>query len=250
MAVATLEAALASSLRYYLCHFPEKLPRDPKHSEGLAVSRVDHAVLRADTYVHGLGYKSVAEYLDRYLSLLSLPNELAPELVNMTVEIKATRNLMMHNDLVINKVYVETAGPLRRSGSGGRLEVSPSYVQEGALSMKQLFGSLSALISRKYCSYTRLQANRRLWDFMFDTPLLKKYEDYWEVDEADDRVFAFKKCERERSLSHSEAMLLSLWRTHFTGKSESLYLNMRSLVGKSRARVLFFLSIADVFPLY
>jgi len=55
----------------------------------------------------------ILDYYFEVLSIKSIPNE--DDLIYMIVEVKETRNLLLHNDLIVNRVYLEKAGKFKRS---------------------------------------------------------------------------------------------------------------------------------------
>ena len=107
---------------------------------------------------------------------------------------------------------------------------------------------LKMRLTAKYKEYTKINANKRLWRFLFKTPVMP-YDDFWQYDEKFDHIYALKKGKYEGSLSNSETLLLSLWRAHFNGTGEYMTrFNMVHFGSSYQEKVLFFLSIAAEFP--
>jgi len=145
-------------------------------------------------------------------------------------------------------VYIEQSGPGRRETSKGRrLQVSPEYVERSIGAIIDFESTLNNLVAQKYQAYTKVAAHRRLWSFLFDSPVMR-FDGFWRYDEEEDSILAFKKGKYEEQLSRSETIMLGLWRAHFNGDTEYLRnFNMRSFDPKNQEKVLFFLSIAPDF---
>jgi hypothetical protein len=73
-------------------------------------------------------------------------------------------------------------------------------------------GIVSSEVDVKYSMFTRIKVFKGLWSYTFETPLCKKIEDYWQLDEENDLIVAIKHPIQEDSLSHSEKFLLDIWR--------------------------------------
>lgn len=82
--------------------------------------------LITDNELNELRYKNLREwfkYLER-LNNISFPSE---EAIGKLCEIKATRDILVHNSGIVNKTYTEKAGSMARSKAGEKIEVSPEY---------------------------------------------------------------------------------------------------------------------------
>jgi hypothetical protein len=184
--------------------------------------------------------------------LLSIELTGEQALLERIQEIKATRNLLLHNNLVFNEFYADQAGPRRRwdRDRHDRLLVDHEYVAISVATIVELLEKCADRLLEKYASYTKIRANRTLWAYLFDSPIMS-YDEFWDVDETRDAIVAMKTNSHESALASSEKVMLGLWRAHFNGSGEYLArLNMRSLDRRHRARFHFVLSIAPTFPWY
>lgn len=168
-------------------------------------------------------------------------------LIGRVVEVKETRNVLLHNNLRVNRLYIERAGQSRRQcGDGSKLPLTREYVEEARLALDGLIQDLRARMIVKYGSFTRLAALRRLWDHLFSSPIMQ-FDDYWITDIEKDEITALKQGEREERISSSERAFLAVWRTHFNGwQTPSGAVSMYRLVGDTRRKMLWFLAtLAD-----
>lgn len=251
MAVATVEGALADTLTYYLIHFPEKLPEEQQ----TAVSTLPTNVLQfleraAERFVTDLSYKPIREFFVRFVKILSIETDSAlAAAIEVIQEAKATRNLLLHNRGVVNDFYLVQAGSKRRAAEAGvTLRVDQSYVCESTDALSAFIGGLAAALVTKYSSYTKVAAHRKLWQYIFNSPIMP-YDEFWSVDEAADKIVASRIGARESSISTSEQLFLGVWRAHFNGGGEYLTrLHMRRFDPSNLRKFHFLLSIARTFP--
>jgi hypothetical protein len=255
MAVAAVEVALSDSLKYYLENFPAKLSEEQlrKAAEALPTNMAEQIESSAMKRVVTLSYKSFPEFLEEYEKLISVNiSGSAGEIVAEMQEIKATRNLLLHNGLKMNELYREQAGSNKRQASGlaGRLIVNHSYVVSAIAVASRLVDSVVATLLKKYGAYTKVAAHRRLWDYLFASPIMP-YDDFWVVDEAADKIVALKTGTHESSLSSTELLFLGLWRAHFNGSGEYLArLSMKGFDRQHLRKFHFVLSVAPSFQWY
>ena len=182
-----------------------------------------------------------------FSNLLSIEFKSIEKYIDKLVEMKETRNLLLHNNLVVNNSYLDkTLNYKRADRINQKLDINSQYAFESLSIIDSLVAEIEEEIINKYSSYTKIKLLRDLWDYLFDTPLLKNFDDYWDIDEEHDTIPALKHCDREKSISHSEKMFLGIWRAHFNDNTENLsHFNMRSLDTDNQKRMLYFLSIAS-----
>lgn len=245
LSVASMEIMMSDILRYYLICFPQKLSTDFKFEKAVFFKK--HFNLLEETiekHLYGLFYKSFEDYFNNFLNYLSIEWEgFWESLGKYLQEIKCTRNSLLHNNLVNYDRYLECAGIAARSF--GRLKIDYSYATNSLEKIIEFEECLEKLIFEKYQEYTKINANKRLWQFMFETPIMP-YDDYWRYDKSKDHIFAMRRGRYEDDISSSEKMLLELWRSHFNRTGIENF-NMKHLVGAAREKAMFFISIAGEF---
>jgi len=253
--VSALETMLTDTHVYFLQAFPEAFDfKDAKFSkdEILACTLPADLIERQiEKNAITLAYGSFPDLLKAFTKSLGIAEPaLDQATVDRVIEIKETRNILLHNKLVTNRLYISRAGPFRRSEDEGRkLPLTAEYVNSACESVSALIEDLQIRMRAKYSEYTRIAAFRRLWDFLFCSPLLK-FDDYWRLDEEKDQISSLKQSDREHHLSSSEQSFLAVWRMHFNGWNKpqgvaSLY----GLVGETQQKMLWFLSTLTDFDL-
>ena len=247
MAVASMEVMVADVLHYFLRSFPQKLPANEFKFDKDTFFENYFTLLRkaVDAHINGLSYKSFEDFFNKLLEHLSLDwPDFQQAFGDDVKELKATRNLLLHNNLVMNEQYIDTAGVKKRE----LVVVDKPYLQ-GALNVLLGFEEgLKLKLLEKYKEYTKINANKRLWSFLFTSPVLP-YDDFWKYDEKTDSIVAYKQGQYENNLSHSETLILSLWRAHFNrnGGEAMKGFTMRQFDTRNQERVLFFLSVGSDF---
>ena len=232
LSVASMETMLSDVLRYHLVKFPQTLSMDFKfEKEEFFESHFNLLERGIDKYIYGLSYESFDSYFKKFLKCLSIEwNNFQDSYGKDFQKIKKNRNLLLHDGNVVHEKTKQS-------------KINCDYVIESIDKIINFEGKLKRYIYDKYKEYTKINANKRLWEFMFKT-LLMPYDDYWHYDELKDHIYGLKKSRYENDLSGSETMLLELWRSQFNG-SPIKYFNMKHLVGEVREKAMFFLSIAE-----
>lgn len=212
LAWASFENALIESGREMLLEMPQKLPQsDFKISKAdIVAGRVlEEAVERC---ISGLQYKGLREFVGGMFDILSIDEGGALLDIDLGVinEIKESRNLLLHNNLVVNGIYLEKAGSFSRgSNIGDRIPINLAYLNQTTEILTSILKNIRTQLNRKYAKYTRVKAFRDLWAYCFSTPLAI-FDQYWTVDNDVDQI-SYRLPEKARSLSHSESSCLFLW---------------------------------------
>jgi hypothetical protein len=251
MAVSTMETMFGDVIEYFLRSFPQKLPSSEFKFDKESFFDNYFTLLKKaiETHIIGLSYKSFEEFFRRALEHLGIEwSDFFDVLGNDIKEIKATRNLLLHNNLVTNDQYLETAGPAKRELDRGiQLKVDSAYLQKTVSVLMSFEEELRNRLTEKYKEYTKITAAKRLWSYLFQSPVML-FDDFWNYSEALDRITSFKRVDFHDFLSSSETFLLSLWLVHFNGNAKYMTrFNMRYFDSKYQEKVFLFLSVASEF---
>jgi hypothetical protein len=132
-------------LRQWLGAYPGSLSK--KQVEvGAVLKAPDKAAIIltvVDKELNDLKYERVADwfaYLDR-LANLGCPT---PAEIEKLAEIKASRDILVHNNGVVNAIYVSKAGKCARYRDGEKLEIPEQYHRESWETIKKVVYDLSA----------------------------------------------------------------------------------------------------------
>ena len=218
LSISNVETMLTDTLKYYLGEYPANIDKATisVSKEELLTHPFDLIEVMIDKFILSIAYKPLSEIAVNFFKVLSLEGD-AAKLVEPLNEIKATRNILLHNNLRSNDIYLSMAGEQARPGK--KLTVDADYLASSLEKMISFVDQVILLMSQKYKDYTRIAAIKRLWYYSFNSPVMP-FEEFWEVDEEKDCLKCRKESRYEPYISYSEKMMLNLWHTHFSGQSE------------------------------
>jgi len=227
-AFATFEIMTNDVLKYILLKFPQKIcTREFKIPKEFIVNTTDINSLldlEIEKVVQSLAYKNLTDYIQDFCSITAI-NNFEEDILDQLIERKATRNLLLHNNLVVNHRYNETSGRLRRTPDyGEKLLLNLPYIVSTIDFLKTAINIIEQGLTDKYSDYTKVKALKSLWEHLFNSPVMN-FDDYW--DYSNDSIIRFKYSERkdtiENCLSGSERTILALWLIHFNSSLHDIF---------------------------
>jgi len=138
--VAIIEALMGDVLRTVVLTFPNKIgsKRMIKSSMILAASSIEEIHLQTvDSVLNELAYKSPKDFAEECKNLLSV-NLLECPPFHKYMEIKATRDIYIHNQGIANDIYTQKSSSHSRVKSGEFLPIDTVYFLEGYESCLQI----------------------------------------------------------------------------------------------------------------
>jgi len=162
-AVALTESYLGEMLGLILRAYPKKLEASEK-KVGLDLileAKHLHEVLDAviSDQIHSAFYASPTKYFKYIEETLSIS---IPEACKASyAEVKATRDIFVHNGGIANTLYREKAGTLARAADGASLPLDEPYFSSAITSMKAIVQSVYQELLEKY-GHTRDLTNPEL----------------------------------------------------------------------------------------
>ncbi|MDO8073791.1 hypothetical protein O3299_19840 [Janthinobacterium sp. SUN176] len=157
-AVSRFEFYLADVLGEFLRRDPEKLLRGPKGGDSgrpVPLQMVVDADDLEDLYeglieqrIQSIFYAEPKEYCAYFNTISEL--EIPEKSFEQFFEIKATRDLIVHNSLLVNELYRKKAGALARGELGDRLKVKEDYFETCLSAMKKLSGTIEKRTQEKH----------------------------------------------------------------------------------------------------
>ncbi len=217
LAVTSFENSILDTLKILFTHIPHKL--DIKSNNIPKEILLDEKALEysIEDKINSLGYKNIDEILDYFYNKTGLSNDLInSNTINDIKEIKATRNILIHNNLFINNVYKNTAGPHQRKSNNNKLLINREYLIHTINTIEDTVKIFIKNLSNKYKCYTKIQATRNLFNYLFNTPLLC-FDDIFIFNYEQDYITGVnsKIINSLNTLSSSEKLLFNLWIAHF-----------------------------------
>jgi hypothetical protein len=252
LAVSSFENSINDTLRVLFKAMPGKLPFKEKQIDKKSLINNSVLIKTIEKQIASLSYANIEEILQEFIECTDIEigiEELPNDNLNKIKEIKATRNLLLHNNLVVNNIYLEKAGPLQRSKNlGNKLSIDQEYLYQSILTLKETLEFLKEKLDDKYQNFTRLRATKKLFEFMFPTPIMI-FENEFKVDKENDKILAYNKEEsiyKNNSLSSSEEMLFDIWLSHLYGPSISTNWNFYKLDKHNREKLQYFMFVVEL----
>lgn len=184
--VSKLEIMMNEILREFLNCYPGKIPeKNFKSSKKIILNNPEKLIETiTDTYIQNLSYDNINNYLGNFCDILSI-DKTSDSINDKIVEMKETRNLLIHNDLKINEVYLSKCKGYCRVNDekiNKELPFDSKYVKECLDICIELTQFISDELKDKYKKYTKIKAMKQIWDYLFDSQILE-FDDFWEHDD-------------------------------------------------------------------
>lgn len=150
MAAATLQRLMSlfeefvlSFLREYYIEHPASLNRKEVTLEFLRSHQSVDDVVRAiiERHLRDLAYGQLRDWFDAVERIANLGTPPRDE-IEQVQELKATRDVIVHNKGMANHVYVERAGRLSRYSPGDHVQVPEAYLTRGYQLLRQIIGDM------------------------------------------------------------------------------------------------------------
>jgi hypothetical protein len=248
LAIAQLETMLNDLMVNIIQFYPEKLqmikqPASDERAQQISVGQeqmLNGDVIKQliESAVNRLAYSSLDKFMDKFVKVLAIDlTELAStQFIDALIEFKETRNLLLHNNLKVNEIYLKKTRRVMRADSiGQKLTVDKDYAQNALKLITELVDSIIEQLRSKYGKFTVLPLLKELFAFNFSSPIIK-FEKFCHLNEAEDIYdgpFNFPE-----GRSSSENIYLEFWRAQRMGSPIENY----SMVRFSRGRKLAFLT--------
>lgn len=127
--VTTVEALFADIIRETLIEFPQKISNKRKLDYELvleAQSLEEIKIHLVNTVINELAYKSPKDFAEEFYKLIGI-NLLEKPSFHKFIEVKATRDIYIHNQGMANDIYTTKADTLARVEAGQFLPVDIQY---------------------------------------------------------------------------------------------------------------------------
>lgn len=157
--LSSTESFLFDVLEHVLRLFPRKLTVTPQGNQvgkdipiSLLFDASDLAALISSviqTRLHSLAYASPRQYL-AYFKVVTGVNTEERAFRNF-IEIKATRDLLIHNRGLINNVYLQKVGENARGSVGDLIEINEKYFKHAVAQLKRVSGIVKRDIEQTFC---------------------------------------------------------------------------------------------------
>ncbi len=153
--VSRMETHLQDCLRHAIEAFSEKIsvlagekPHIPLELVLCAGDKQQILASFIDLKCKDLMFQSPQDYIKRFEKVLSV--ELPDDLVKKYIEIKATRDVLIHNQGITNELYLRKAKELARASVGEVIPIDRSYFIYVVETLKKLAGAIVHRVEQAY----------------------------------------------------------------------------------------------------
>lgn len=246
---AAFEAMLSELMLVYLMESPDRALKDKSltiDTSDLLGSASTAAIISelVEKRVQNVMYERLPTTLEKFYAILTitpLAETEHPALLDLLIEMKETRNLLVHNNLVVNSTYIDRAGTAARRPVSKKLPMNVQYVEACGNTLCIVVAHVESEIRRRFGNLTRVQVLRDLWNHIFDTPVMP-FDQFWYIDTQRDTVGGFKKKRGLiRKISGTEWRFYQIWLAHAAGGVEIKNFNMKLFDSENTQKLLWFL---------
>lgn len=141
-------------LRLWLQAYPQSLKEKTVKLEVLLdapdkAAIGEHVLVQViDRQLNEVAYKKVREWFD-YLNWLVKPGCPMDTEIDRSAEVKASRDIIVHNRGVANKIYEQKAGALARVTAGQRIDVPEPYHRDTWQLLQKVIADVSDAVAAK-----------------------------------------------------------------------------------------------------
>lgn len=226
--ISTFENVMTDILREFCKAFPEKIPsKEILLSKEQILNDTEVIVeIFLDNSINKLTYGSLEKYISEFTKLLAI--DMIPD-VSKLIEIKETRNLIMHNNLIVNSIYLTKCKNdcvrATEKDINKKLPFDKEYAYKSLkLCVDVLNENILVKLKDKYGSFTKIKAMEEIWNELFNSPILK-FNEYWEYDNNGNLLgFINKDIETYfyNGYSTTEKMLMGKIMMHYWGSLQNI----------------------------
>lgn len=253
---ALFESSLSDCLKRYLSELPSKLPIQDlsmkNRKEDLIKGTFTYKLLESmiDDYIIKISYGTTKTFLAKFCELLSIDN-VSNAFSDSLNEKKERRNLLLHNNLIVNNKYIENTKS-SINDRGHKLEIANEYIIETIKEMREILSLVESHLFTKYSKFTRYKVIKDIWDYLFDSPILR-FEDHWII--RDNEIVGYNSETAKKwahNFSGSERTLLALFLQNFNPgiiDCFSKFDDLRMFVSITSEKVAYIVEVFEKYPL-
>lgn len=221
LGISNFEIMISDLLKRFLFFFPYKLTilnsenktRQEKSEfkiskDNLMSSEILNNIINKE--VDKMSYGNIVSLLNEFIKIFDIPSIISEDDLDKLIEIKETRNLLLHNNLIVNDKYLSKTKNLKRSiKPGDRISIDKEYALDSLSFVLEIVKTVEIEILQKYSKYTLLEMLKKLWNYTFKLHI--KMEDHFMLNIEED-IYDGPYKESKYSLSSSEIRFLQIWK--------------------------------------
>lgn len=215
--VTAIETLLNDTLLNIYIAFPLKIGKKNLSIHDLISSGTYLQTIKAiaANSVNDLSYKSFREYWDEWQKFAVKVPTISEDEINAFSEMKATRDLYVHNNGKINDLYLRKAGEkARRPNNRDKIPLDETYIASASKLSEAFVSKIEQLLLKNYINCTKESVFREMWEATCCGKLVN-FCLQWELTSS-----PYHRKDYKWSWSSSEKALFDVFLKIFHGKSE------------------------------
>ncbi len=250
--ISLFESSVSECLKRYLMAFPKELKDGQisgKDSKFIAdtIFASELIELLVDNFINKISYENLSEILPKKLELLKVEKEKIKYDRKDLIERKERRNLLVHNNLKIDKKYIRNT-KCEPNRLGMQLDIKNGYLSKTIDVLTNILIQIFNELSEVYSCFDRTKLLKGVWYYVFDSPLLN-YDLYWN----ENHVFVYDRNDKQMidSISSGEKTMLAYWMQHYDASLAERYFKFSDFpfINYSQPRMNFLVDFFNKYPL-
>ena len=161
------------------------------------------------TRLDKLFYADIEKILTSFNDILNVKLNIVQSDYDKIIEMKETRNILLHNNLVVNEKYLQkTKGFKRATEINKQILIDKEYTLTSLQLIRSTIQKIEKEVLNKYSKYTLLKLFDRLWKYTFKSHI--EMEDYFKTNIEKD-IYDGPLKNGKYDISSSETLFLQIW---------------------------------------
>jgi len=186
LAVAQFETMLSDQMKKLLQFFPQKITllkrkNGETNRDGREITVSQSTINKGnilesiiENEINKLSYSDIGTQIDCFSNTLSIKLEYLNEHLDELLEIKETRNLLLHNNLFVNEFYLHKTKSVKRANElDKRIVIDRDYAVNSLTLLSTIVESVIVEVRDKYGKCTLLHLFKELWGYTFTNKAIR-----------------------------------------------------------------------------
>jgi hypothetical protein len=220
--ISYFEASLIDVIQEYILarpyQFYDKIIDRLKSEKNTKVSFIGSELEEGliELFISDINCGSIKEKIEKLKEICDIKYNLGNEHWEFIRECIARRNCLIHNDLIVNKVYFNQAGNKATDLElGKKLTIDINYLSNSIKHLSSILTSIRDLLKTKYALNTHISAVKNLWDYLFENHYPLLFDSCWKIQGGFVEYKGPNIIELEEMVSQRTICLFTAWMTLF-----------------------------------
>ncbi|WP_446784798.1 hypothetical protein [Macellibacteroides fermentans] len=191
LAIAHFETMLSDFSKKILQFYPQKLSLFKKENITLSVNNLNDGRLISqiiENEMNRIFYSNLNEQIKilQKISGIQIDSNILD--IDRLIEIKETRNLLLHNNLIVNDLYLDKTKSVKRAHEkGDAINIDKEYFEKSILHILRVLENIIDQVREKYKHNSLIKLLVKVWRFTFKNEIIK-IEDFCTLNYIEDTI--------------------------------------------------------------